>query len=136
MLARLAAILPFAVVVDQAEQLDEVSVALLTALVRQGGARGIAVLAVNIDLHYPQGPLQSQGVRRDGRADGSASSGVVWEHPRENLSDVAGPLALARKDWQLSQHVFDSRVGWLHRGRCGCGGPRGIDVQILPRLRR
>jgi len=55
-LARVAEIVPFAIVVDNAEHLDPVTISMLRTLSRQGGAHGIVVLAVNTDLEFPGGP--------------------------------------------------------------------------------
>ncbi len=49
-LARLAAILPFAAVVDNAECLDRPTVEVLKAMSRHDGATGLIVLAINSDL--------------------------------------------------------------------------------------
>ena len=55
-LARIAEIVPFAIVIDNAEHLDLVTIGILRTLIRQGGAHGVVVVAVNTDLEFPQGP--------------------------------------------------------------------------------
>ncbi len=55
-LARVAEIVPFAIVIDNAEHLDLVTIGMLRTLIRQGGAHGVVVIAVNTDLEFPQGP--------------------------------------------------------------------------------
>jgi hypothetical protein len=55
-LARVAEIVPFAIVIDNAEHLDLVTIGILRTLIRQGGAHGIVVVAVNTDVEFPQGP--------------------------------------------------------------------------------
>jgi hypothetical protein len=55
-LARVAEIVPFAIAIDSAEHLDVVTIGMLRTLIRQGGAYGVVVLAVNTDLEFPEGP--------------------------------------------------------------------------------
>jgi hypothetical protein len=55
-LARVAEIVPFAIVIDNAEHLDVVTIGILRTLIRQGGAHGVVVVGVNTDLEFPQGP--------------------------------------------------------------------------------
>jgi hypothetical protein len=55
-LARVAEIVPFATVIDNAEHLDSVTIGMLRTLIRQGGAQGVLVAAVSTDLEIPQGP--------------------------------------------------------------------------------
>ncbi|MCY0906426.1 hypothetical protein [Arthrobacter sp. H14-L1] len=49
-LALVAGIVPFSIVVDDAEMLDEITVAMLKVVLRHSTARGLIVLAVNTDI--------------------------------------------------------------------------------------
>jgi hypothetical protein len=60
-LARVAEIVPFAIVIDNAEHLDVATIGMLRTLIRQGGAHGIVVVAVNTDLEIPEGPTGANG---------------------------------------------------------------------------
>jgi hypothetical protein len=60
-LARVAEIVPFAIVIDNAEHLDAVTIGILRTLIRQGGARGVVVVAVDTDLEFSQGPAGGNG---------------------------------------------------------------------------
>jgi hypothetical protein len=55
-LARIATVLPFAIAIDDAENLDPTTIGMLSTMVRQGGAHGLLVLAVNTDLEQAVGP--------------------------------------------------------------------------------
>ncbi len=60
-LARVAEIVPFAIVIDNAEHLDVVTIGMLRTLIRQGGAHGVVVVAVNTDLELPESPADGNG---------------------------------------------------------------------------
>jgi hypothetical protein len=59
-LARVAEIVPFAIVIDNAEHLDAVTIGMLRTLIRQGGAHGVVVVAVKHRCRASAGPSGRQ----------------------------------------------------------------------------